>query len=324
MTVVAGTNTTFASIGLREDLEDIIYQISPLETPFQSRAARSKATATFHEWQTDSLASAAKNANIQGDDASYTTAAATTRLRNYCQILQKTSIVSGTQEAVDKAGRDSEMAYQMSQRSKELKRDLEYALVRNQGSTAGAYGATAMLASLESWIATNKTSLGSGTAQTTPGYSGGTVAAPTDSTAATTFTEASLKAVIATVWTAGGEANLIMVGPVTKQRISGSFNGIATRYRTVNQGQADIISGVDLYVSDFGEHQVVPNRFQRDTNPGAAFCLDMNYWSVAWLRPWQSWDLAKTGDAMKRQIIGECTLVSKNESASGKICDILP
>lgn len=331
MAVVAGTNTTFASVGLREDLEDIIYQISPLETPFQSRASRGKANATFHEWQTDALAAAGKNAAIQGDDASYTTAAPTTRLRNYCQIMQKTAIVSGTQEAVDKAGRDSEMAYQMAQRSKELKRDLEYALIRNQASTAGAYGATAQLASVESWIATNKTSLGTGsTNQSTPGYSGGTVASPTDASLGGTLTEASLKAVISAVWTAGGDPKLIMVGPRTKQKISGAFNGIATRYRTVGQGQADIISGVDLYVSDFGEHQIVPNRFMRDTGVagantdglGVALCLDMEYWEIAWLRGWQSWDLAKTGDAMKKQILGEVTLVSKQEQASGKVTDI--
>lgn len=332
MTVVAGTNTTFASIGLREDLEDIIYQISPLETPFQSRAQRGKASQTFHEWQTDSLASAAKNAAIQGDDAAYTTAAPTTRLRNYCQILQKTALVSGTQEAVDKAGRDSEMAYQMAQRSKELKRDLEYALVRNQASTAGAYGATAQLAGLESWIATNKTSLGTGsTNQSTPGYSGGTVAAPTDASLGGTFTEAALKAVIAACWTAGGDPKTVMVGPRGKQKISGAFNGIATRYRDVpSNAQADIVSGVDLYVSDFGTHQIVPNRFMRDTGTaaavgdgnGCALLLDMEYWEVAWLRPWQSWDLAKTGDAMKKQILGEVTLVAKNELASGKVTDL--
>ncbi len=322
MAVPSGTFDTFAGVGLREDLEDIIYDISPLETPFLSSAARSKADATYHEWQTDALAAAATNSQIQGNDAVTNTAVATVRLRNYCQILSKSPIVSGTQEAVNKAGRDSEMAYQMSKRSKELKRDLEYALVRNQGSTAGATGVSgAIMASVESWIATNKTSAGAGTVQTTPGYSSGTVAAPTDSTTASTVTEAMLKAVIATVWTAGGDPTTLMVGPRTKQKISTAFTGVATRYRTVPQGQADIISGVDLYVSDFGEHKIVPNRFMRDQN---ILCLDMDYWAVAYLRPFQSWDLAKTGDSLKRQILVEATLVSKNELSSGKITDINP
>ncbi len=191
MAVPSGTFDTFAGVGLREDLEDIIYDISPLETPFLSSAARSKADATYHEWQTDALAAAATNSQIQGNDAVTNTAVATVRLRNYCQILSKSPIVSGTQEAVNKAGRDSEMAYQMSKRSKELKRDLEYALVRNQGSTAGATGVSgAIMASVESWIATNKTSAGTGsTTQTTPGYSSGTVAAPTDASTASTVTD---------------------------------------------------------------------------------------------------------------------------------------
>lgn len=320
MTVVAGTYTTYATTGIREDLEDIISQISPLETPFQTRCGRAKATQTKHEWQTDALAAAAKNAAIQGDDAAFTTATPTTRLNNYAQILTKTAIVSGTNESVDSAGRGSEMAYQMSQRSKELKRDLEYALVRNQSSTAGAYGATMQMAGLESWL-TTYTSLGTGNTQTTPGFTSSQVSAPTDSSTFGTLTESALKSVIATVWTNGGDPKMLMVGPRTKQKISTGFTGIATRYRTVPQGQADIISGVDLYVSDFGEHQIVPNRFQRDLSPGIVFCLDMEYWKIAWLRPWTSWDIAKTGDAMKKQILGECTLVSRNADASGKVND---
>ena len=322
MTVVAGTTTTFASIGLREDLEDTIYNISPMETPFQTRAGRSKATATYHEWQTDALASAAKNAAIQGDDASYTTAVPTTRLRDYCQILQKTALISGTQDAVDKAGRDTELAYQMAMRSKELKRDLEYALVRNQVSTAAAYGATAMMAGLESWIATNKTSVGTGTSQTTPGYASGTVLAPTDSTVAGSLTESALKSVIQAIWTAGGDPKLFMVGPATKAKMSTSFTGLATRFSDVKgDTQASIIAGADVYVSDFGRHEIVANRFMRDQN---VLCLDMDYWELRQLRPLKINDLAVTGDSIRKQLIMEVTLASLNEKASGKVCDVNP
>lgn len=317
----SGTFDTFAAIGVREDLEDIIYDISPLETPFLSNAARMKATNTFHEWQTDALAGATTNAQIMGNDAITNTAVPTVRLKNYTQILSKSPIVAGTLEAVNKAGRDSEMAYQMAKRSKELKRDLEQALITNQGSTGGAAGTSAaLLASVESWIATNKTTAGSSSA-TTPGYASGTVLAPTDSTSSS-VNESMLKAVIAAVWTSGGDPTTLMVGPKTKQAISSHFTGIATRYRMVPPGeQADVISGVDLYISDFGEHRVVPNRFMRDQN---ILCLDMDYWGVAYLRPFQSWDLAKTGDAIKRQIVCEVTLISKNQLASGKVTDISP
>lgn len=317
----AGTFDTFASIGNREDLEDIIYDISPLETPFVTGVARMKANAVFHEWQTDVLAAAGSNQAIEGNDASVLTATPTVRLRNYTQILTKSVSVSGTQEAVNKAGRDSELAYQMAKRSKELKRDLEYASIRNQTSTAGTAGTSGrVMASVESWL-TTYTSAGTGTAQTTPGYSGGTVAAPTDSSVAGTVTEAMLKKVIATVWTNGGDPGTLMVGPLTKQKISGSFTGIATRYRMTPQGQADIISGVDLYVSDFGEHRLVPNRFMRDQN---ILVLDMEYWGIAYLRGFQSFDLAKTGDSIKRQILVEGTVVAKNPLASGKVVDINP
>jgi hypothetical protein len=322
MAVPSGTFQTFQAVGNREDLSDIISDISPLETPFYMKAKKGKATATFHEWQTDALDSAATNAAIQGNDAVVNTAVPTVRLRNYCQILTKTVSVSGTQDAVDKAGRASELAYQMTKRSRELKRDVEFALVRNQASTSGAAGGGATLASVESWLATNKTSVGTGTAQTTPGYSGGTVASPTDSTVAGTATEAALKAVIQACWTQGGDPGVLMVGPATKSKISGSFNGVATRYREVPGGQqATIVSGVDLYVSDFGEHEIVPNRFMRDQN---ILVLDMDYWTVASLRGFQSFDLAKTGDSNKKQILTELTLVSNNEKASGKVSDINP
>lgn len=275
--------------------------------------------------QTDALAAAAENAAIQGDDAAAGTSSPTVRLRNYCQILTKVARVSGTQEAVDKAGRDSEMSYQVSKRMKEIKRDLEYAMVRNQASTAGAAGSAAFMASVESWIATNKTyATAAANAQgaTTPGYASGTVAAPTDATTPGTLTETALKSVIAAVYTAGGDPKVLMVGPLTKQKISSGFTGVATRNRDYrSDGQVAVIAGVDLYVSDFGEHKIVPNRFMRDQN---ILCLDMDYWELAQLRPLFTQELSVTGDSIKRQLLMEATLVSRNEKASGKITDINP
>jgi hypothetical protein len=293
-----------------------------METPFQSMIAKGKAKATFHEWQTDSLDAAAANVQVQGDDATTNTATPTVRLRNYCQILSKTARVSGTQEAVDKAGRASEMAYQVKKRMKELKRDLEYALVRNQESTSGAAASGAKSAGLESWIATNITSVGLGSGFSTPGYSGGTVAAPVDATARGSLTESSLKSVISAAWTQGGDPSVLMVGPLTKQKISTAFAGIATRFRDVPAGkQAQVIGGVDLYVSDFGTHKIVPNRFMRDQ---IVLALDPEYWRLDQLRPLSSWELAKTGDSERRQLLMEVTLAALNEKASGKVADIDP
>ena len=207
----------------------------------------------------------------------------------------------------------------MAKRGKELKRDMEFALTRNQASSAGGAGTARSLASLESWIATNKTSQGTGTAQTTPGYSSGTVAAPTDSTIAGTFTKANLDAVIKECWSAGGDPTVIMVGPHNRTIVSG-FSGIST-LETKADASMDItlIGAVDFYKSNFGILKVVPNRFQRDQT---AFVLDMDYWCVSFLRPMQLSELAKTGDSEKRQMLTEYTLKAKNEASSAKITDL--
>ena len=322
MAVPTGTLQTHQAIGNREDLEDIIWDISPTKYPFTTRVKKGKASAVFHEWQTDALDAAGTNAQIEGDDVATNTATPTVRLRNYCQIIAKVARVSDTQNLVDKAGRDDEMAYQVRKRMEECRRDLEYACTRNQESTAGAAASARKMAGIESWLATNKTSAGTGTAQTTPGYSGGTVAAPTDSTAAGTLTESHLKAVIQETWTQGGDPRLLLVGPATKSKISTAFAGIATRYRTVGAGkQADIVAGADLYVSDFGEHTIVPSHFMRDRN---ILALDMEYWELAQLSGMKKKDLAKTGMSERKLIVWEGTLVSRNQAASGKVTDINP
>jgi hypothetical protein len=316
MTVPAATFQTFTAIGNREDLSDVIYNISPTETPFMSNAQKMKASATYTEWQTDSLASAAANSAVQGDDATNATINPTVRLGNFTQILQKTFGVSGTQEAVDKAGRKSDLAYQIAKQGKELKRDQEYALVRNQGNTAGAASTAATLASVESWIFTNRTDVGTGGNPTTPGFISGRVAAPTDNSTNATMTKTHLDTIIQACWTAGGDPKIVMVSAAMKTRVAG-FTGIATLYREVKgKDQGTIVGGADLYISNFGEHAIVPNRFMR-TN--VALVLDMEYWGVAYLRPFQQKELAVTGDAVRRQMLVECTLVSKNEAASGKI-----
>lgn len=320
MAVPSGTFQTFQAVGNREDLSNLIFTISPTETPFSSMAKRTKVKNQYHEWQTDALDAAATNAQIEGNDAVVNTAVPTVRLRNYTQILAKTVSVSETQQAMDTAGREDEFDYQVSKRSKELKRDLEYALTRNQPSTVGGAGTAQMLASVESWLSSNKTSAGQGTAQTTPGYSSGTVAAPTDSTTAGTLVEAMLKNVIQLCYTAGGNPTTLMVGPATKVKTS-TFTGIATQYQQADGKSAVIVSGADTYISNFGRHTIVPNRFMRDQN---ILVLDMDYWALGELRPFGSVNLAKTGDSDKKQIKGEYTLIARNQGASGKVTDINP
>jgi len=322
MAVPAGTYQTYQAIGTREDLENAIYDISPVETPFLTMCKRVSASNTLHEWQRDSLASAnTANAAIEGDDAANGTSTPTTRLKNYCQISTKFAVVSGTQNAVNNAGRKREMAYQLMKRSQELKRDMEAILTANHGSTAGGAGTARQLAGAEAWL-TQYTSLGTGTAQSTPGFvtSSGLVTAPTDSTVQGTFVVSALKAMIRTAWNSGGDPKVIMVGGFNKTQVSG-FTGIATLYReaSATANGTRIIGAADVYVSDFGEHRIVPNRFMRDRT---CLVLDMDYWAVAYLRRFEQLEIARTGDAEKRQIVSEYTLVCRNELASAKVADL--
>jgi hypothetical protein len=313
MAIVGNTFTRYSAVGIREDLSNVIYNISPEETPFISNIGRESVKNTYFEWQTDSLAAAsASNAALEGDDiSSFTAVTPTARVGNYTQISTKNVVISGTLEAVDKAGRRSEMTYQLAKLGSELKRDMESALLANQSPVAGNTTTARRTAGLPAWIKTN-TSFGTG------GANNAGISARTDGTQRA-FTEALLKNVIQQVWTAGGTPKMLMVGPFNKVAASG-FTGIATRFRDVPAGQqAQIIGAADIYVSDFGTVNIVPNRFQRDRD---AFVVDPDYASLAVLRPIQKMDLAKTGDAEKALLLVEYGLKVNNEAAHGIVADL--
>ena len=317
MAVPTNTYLTYTAIGNREDLADVIHDISPTERPFMANAPTTVATATYHEWQTDALDAAANNSQIEGDDATADAASPTTRVGNRLNISTKTVRVSGTQDAVDSAGRASEFAYQIAKRGRELTRDMEKMLVGNTASSVGGGGTARQLGGLESWLATNVVSVGTGTAQTTPGFASGDVAAPTDSTLQGAYTETSLKAVIKSCWDNGGDPTMIMSGSFNKQTGSG-FSGVATAQRDTGNARVQIIGAADLYVSDFGEHAMVANRFQRDRT---IFCLDFEYLAVSYLRNIMNMPLSKTGDSERSMLLAEYTLEAQNEAASGKVAD---
>ena len=311
------TFTRFDAVGAREDLTDMIYDISPTDTPIMSSIGKGRATAVYHEWQTDSLAAATTaNAAVEGAEATSATLSATTRLGNYTQIVQKTVQVSGTLEAVDKAGRKSEKAYQLAKASAELKRDIETIITANQGRDEGSSGNARKMASLLSWIKTN-TSKGSGT---TAGTDPTTIGVSTRGDGTTrTFQESMLKEVVQEVYTSGGTPTLLVVPPALKQVVSG-FTGLSQhRYNSNATGQITILAGADLYQSDFGVLQIVPNRFMRSRD---ALVLDPEYASLNYLRPFTTNDLAKTGDSEKTQILAELTLEVKNEAAHGGVFDL--
>lgn len=319
MTVLAGTFQAFQAVGNREDLEDLIYNIAPTDTPFMKMAARGTSNSVFHEWQTDTLASAiTTNAAIEGDDATNISVVPTVRVGNYCQIAQKAFGLSGTQQEAPTAGRKKEMAYQLVKYGKELKRDMESQITANKGSTAGGSGSARISASVESWLSSNWTTLGTGGSPSSSGFQSGLVQAPVDNSVQGTASEAAMKAIIRACWNAGGDPRVVMVGPFNKTKAS-AFAGIATQYKNNDSGPATIIAAADVYVSDFGEHKIVPNRFNRDRT---MLILDMDYWEIAYYRPFTQFNLAKTGDADRKQMLCEYTLVSKNQAASGKVADL--
>ena len=313
------TYQTYTAIGQREDLSDVIYNISPTDTPFMSSIGKTKATATYHEWQTDSLAAAALGGAVEGADASTITASPTTRIGNRTQILTKSVAVAGTLEAVDKAGRKSEKAYQLAKASAEIKRDMETILLSNQVASAGNASTARTLGGLQTWIGSNGDFGATGVAG-----SGGTTARVTGTDR--TFTETILKTVIKEVFEAGGNPKILMVNPGHKQVVS-TFAGIAQQRYDVGSAKATtIIGAADFYLSDFGKVAVVPNRFMSATNScaDAAFVLDPDMASVDYLRPFQTNELAKTGDAEVTQLLVEYTLKVNNPAAHGIVADLLP
>ena len=315
MAQVTGTYSVYDAKGLREDLSDIIYSISPTDTPFMSGIGKEKATAVLHEWQTDSLANAvANNAQIEGDEIGFSAPSATTRVNNRTQISRKSVIVTGTLDSVSKAGRNNELAYQISKASKELKRDMESSLCANNSPVVGDDSTARELAGLAGWIQQNNDAgAGGANGQVSGADVPGT--ARTDGTQRA-FTESQLKSVIKKCWDEGGDPSMIMLGSFNKQVLSG-FTGGSTRFDPAENKR--LVAAVDVYESDFGAMTVVPNRFQRARD---VFVLQPDMFATAFLRDFQLMDLAKTGDATKQALLAEYTLVSKNEKASGAIVDV--
>ena len=311
MAIIANTFQSYQSIGTREDLSNVIYNISPSDTPFMSMVGRGKATNTLHEWQTDALDAVAANARVEGDEYTYSAVTPTVRLSNQTQISSKTVIVAGTQMATNNAGRDSETAYQLAKHSKGLKRDMESALTGKVAKAAGNTSTARTLGGYETWPTSNVSRGGGSPA----GSGAGSGAAPVDAATKRDLTEALLKTVIQSCYTNGGEPSVLMVGPVNKGKVS-AFTGRASARQMIDATK--IQAAADLYSSDFGDFKVIPNRFSREQT---AYVIDPEFWKVVYLRDFKQEEVAKTGDAIKRALLVEYTLQASNQASSGVIAD---
>jgi len=304
---------TYDTTGIREDLVNVIYNVSPEDTPILSAIPRAAAKSTKHEWQLDALATPATNAVIEGDEATTDAMTATTRAFNYCQISDKVIAVSGTQSAVDAAGRADEMAYQIAKKSKELKKDMEFDLIEPNIQVAGSATAARELGSIPTWIKTNGDAGTSGTLSTGSG---------TDLPGSGTdraLTEAILKTVIKEVYSSGGDMDMLVCPPSVKQVISG-FNANTTRFGPA--GDKTEYAAIDVYSSDFGDLKIVPNRVMATTDAKDVFVIQRDMLATAYLRDFMVQDLSKTGDSDKKQLLVEYTLEVRNEAAHGIILDI--
>jgi Family of unknown function (DUF5309) len=315
MTAISGTATTLTTIGIREDLEDTIYRVAASKTPFQANiGSGGKATQTYHEWQTETLASpAATNYQLEGDDiASFGSENVTTRVGNYLQIFRKTGIVSDTDDVVKKAGRASETNRQKVLKGIELKTDMEMTFLGNVVSGAQSGSTPRKCAGFPAWIVTN-TSFGAG--GSAGGFSAGTVAAATAGTNRT-FTEALVKSTRTTAFGNGANPTQVYMSGTNKQQF-GAFTGIAQiRVDASEKGQATIIGAADVYQDDYGRLSLIPHQY---AVANKAIFVDPEMVAVATLRGMATKPLAVTGDADKFMIIAEKTLVVRNEKAHAVI-----
>jgi hypothetical protein len=318
MTVPTGTLQVFTQTNIREDLINAIYNVDPFKTPFLNMCKKAKAEQTNHEWNTDALdAQNLNNAAVEGDNPTNTVVTPSVRLGNQCQISTKTIQISGTSQAVTAAGGSNKMGYQLLKKSKELKRDMEGILTNNIAKVAGSAAVARKSAGLPSWLKTNTVfQTGGAPSGANPATADG-AAVRTDNSVLAAISETQCKTLFQSIYANSGDSpEYGLVSAKNKQNIS-AFAGPGTRFIEVED--AVMKTKIDVYQSDFGEVKLIPDVFlarSKDT-----FFLTPQYVRVAYLRPFQTIPLAKTGDSDQKMLLVEYTLEMGNEKAHGGIFD---
>ena len=319
MTIVTGSTISYgvaAAGGNREDIENEIWELDPTDFYALTNFEKVSGSAVYHEWLLDTVVGVTANRQLEGDSEAYVSIVSPTRVGNYHQISRKSFLVSRTQEKIAKAGRKSEGARQMVKQMRELKNDMEYALVRNQPSSEGGAATARSSAGMESWIATNEVLSTTTAGATTAGFAAGVVAAPTDGTTTGALTIGTLKTALQGAWSSGGHASVILTSSTQKEVID-SLTSIATRNVELSRTQQAVIHGAsNLIVTSYGTHKVVLHRHVRTS---VVLCVDPEYWSISFLDRPTVQQMAKTADGNKYMMITEFCLVSRNQAASAKV-----
>jgi hypothetical protein len=300
--------------GIREDLSDVIYDISPEETPFYTACAKAKASNTLHEWQTDALRSSGDNAHIEGDDTIAEARSATVRLNNRTQIFKNSVVIPGTDQGLNKAGRAREMAYQVLKIAKEQKLDIEKAMFANQAKVAGDSSTARRMAGVPSWLTTN-TNFQSGSSGADPTGDGSN--ARTDDGTPTAFSQTKFDAVMQSIWVSGGKPDSVYLSAF-QMNLALGFTGNNNQRSNITAEAEKVIKHMAVYVTPWGTVEFKPTRENRARD---VFIMQDDMWAVGVLRATKNEELAKTGDNEKRQVVTELTLVCRNEKSSGGIYD---
>lgn len=312
------TNTfdSYDAVGIKESLEDVIYDISPEEVPFYTASAKVRASNTYHEWQTDALRASATNAHIEGDDTTAQTRAATSRLGNYTQIFKNAVVIPSTDNGLDKAGRAKEMAYQVMKIAKEQKLDIEAALFANNARVAGNSTTARELAGAPAWLTTNVNFVTGGSPSGANPTGDGTDARTDDGTP-TAFTQAKFDDVMQSIWESGGKPDSVYLSAFQMNKALG-FVGNNNQRSNITAELEKVIKHMAVYVTPWGTVEFKPSRENRGRD---VFIMQDDMWAIGVLRATKNEALAKTGDSEKRQVVTELTLICRNEAASGGVFD---
>jgi len=306
------TNTfdSYDSVGIREDLSNVIFNVAPDETPFYSKCAKTKATQANHEWQTDTLRASKDNKHIEGDDTTAEARTATTRLGNYTQIFKDAVVIPDSDDTTDKAGRGREMAYQIMKVAKEQKLDVEKGLFENNAKVAGSATVARELAGVPAWLVTN-VDFQSGNGGANPTGDGSD--ARTDDGTPTVFTQAKFDDVMQSIWEEGGKPDTCYLSAFQMNKALG-FDGNNNQRSQVQAGDKKVVKSLDVYITPWGTVEFMPSRENRSRD---VFIMQDDMWKVAMQRSTKQTPLAKTGDNSKRQVVTELTLQCCNEKSSG-------
>jgi hypothetical protein len=322
MAILGNTYTTYDATRLREQFSNAIYMISPEETPFLSLVERESIDGKHPEWQTDVLATPViTNQQIEGDEYTYGVIVPTTRVGNYTEIARKSYLIAGSEEKNTKAGPASELGRERVKKGKELKTDMEVSLLANKASVVGTSAVARKSAGFAAWITTNDQR---GATGTDGGFSGGTVTAGTPGTTRA-FTKPFLDAAILSAYTSGGSPKTLMLSPYLKTVFSTfmqSANTSVIQSRVEDNNQATIYAAADSYRSDFGLIDIMPNRQLARAGgvaASSAYLIDLDKVAVGMYRDVFEDKPAKTGDAEKRVLLCEYSLIMKNEAAHSVI-----